>query len=514
VLVQDHRVVPDLYGLSVTDANRTLENLRLRSNVVPDPGNEMMCVIAQSPAPGTQVTVGATITIQMAAQCPKVGVPDLEGMTQADAQARVGGLGLKLGKARYVDADQAAGKVVGQNPSPGTSVKPGTGVDVDLSQGPPATATPRPESQVTKVPNLIGMPAEKAKGVAAKYQLTMSTTGSEASAKPTGTVISQQPVPGTQVMKHSQVSVVVAAPFLVVPNVIGMSQVEAGSALTNAGFSLGAVTHHPSHATPGKVIAQEPPAGTQFVHGAPVEIVLAADVNVEVPSLQGLRLGPAKSRLKGRGLALGHFSPLDIDTARAIVQQQSPKAHQWVAPGTAVDLVFAWEEVLAQVWTADSTAVTGDSLTVGVDVTPKGAGTAYRFGFGDGQYSPWTALSRAKHSYQHPGSFLVGAAVRLQGGRVVLARAAPVLVTRKLTPILTFTVIAGFLGLPLVWKLIQKLPIPALHVRLVPEIGRAATVAATLGDQPSWNLAIVSPGEIERCTLDPPGLTATPRRSP
>ena len=95
---------------------------------------------------------------------------------------------------------------------------------------------------------------------------------------PAGSVISQSPVGGTQVNTGSAVSLVVSSGVLLVavPDVVGLTQADATSAIGDAGLSVGAITNATSTTVPaGSVISQSPAAGTQAPVGTAVALVVS-----------------------------------------------------------------------------------------------------------------------------------------------------------------------------------------------------------------------------------------------
>lgn len=63
-----------------------------------------------------------------------------------------------------------------------------------------------------------------------------------------------------------------------VPDVIGLSQAAATTAITTAGFTLGAVSTACSAETAGNVISQAPPAGALATAGSAVDITTSTGV--------------------------------------------------------------------------------------------------------------------------------------------------------------------------------------------------------------------------------------------
>jgi formylglycine-generating enzyme required for sulfatase activity len=77
--------------------------------------------------------------------CPPslTSVPNLVGMTQAEAETEIANTGLLLGTVTEVFSDSAPdGEVMGQDPAAGDNVKPGSAIDLTVSKGPePTTGT-------------------------------------------------------------------------------------------------------------------------------------------------------------------------------------------------------------------------------------------------------------------------------------------------------------------------------------------------------------------------------------
>jgi hypothetical protein len=92
---------------------------------------------------------------------------------------------------------------------------------------------------------------------------------------PAGAVISQNPTALTEVAPGSAVDLVVSdGPALVpVPDVVGLSQAAAGTAITNAGLVVGTVTsQNSSTVSAGDVISQNPTAATGVAPGSAVDL--------------------------------------------------------------------------------------------------------------------------------------------------------------------------------------------------------------------------------------------------
>src|SRR5207248_312733 len=86
----------------------------------------------------------------------------------------------------------------------------------------------------------------------------------------TGYVISQNPQAGAQVPQGTAVTLIISSgpAAVTVPNLVGLTQSAATTAVQNAGLALGTVTTQTSATVAaGNVISQNPAAGTQVAQG-------------------------------------------------------------------------------------------------------------------------------------------------------------------------------------------------------------------------------------------------------
>src|SRR4029077_5043175 len=144
------------------------------------------------------------------------------------------------------------------------------------------------------VPNVVGLTQAAATSAITGANLTVGTIRTASSTTvPSGSVISQTPVAGTQVNVGSAVALVVSTgiPQVTVPNVVGLTEAAATSALGGAGLSLGeGSSTAPSTTVPaGSVISQSPVAGSRVNAGTVVSLVVSSGPpQVAVPSVTGL----------------------------------------------------------------------------------------------------------------------------------------------------------------------------------------------------------------------------------
>ncbi|MGY1813161.1 Stk1 family PASTA domain-containing Ser/Thr kinase [Blastococcus sp. SYSU D00820] len=123
--------VPDVVGLTPEAATTNLQALGFtvtqttgRSADV-DPGE----VMAVSPAPGEAAPYGSQVTIQVSEGLPQVTVPDVTGLSEADAVAALQAAGLQAEVTNFIAGD----RVRSQSPRGGEVVELGTTVDILVS---------------------------------------------------------------------------------------------------------------------------------------------------------------------------------------------------------------------------------------------------------------------------------------------------------------------------------------------------------------------------------------------
>ncbi len=198
-----------------------------------------------------------------------------------------------------------------------------------------------------QVPAVVGQTLEQARKLLSGAGLHVGSVRRVAG-KPEGTVLAQRPEAGRSVHLGSAVDLDVAG-TVTVPDLRGMTAVEAGIALSLANLNAGATSEEPSaEAKPGRVLRQSPPAGTRVSPGSTVTFVVAAAqptgpsetapppgtrVNqCTVPDIRNAKVDDARALLKAAGLRLGNISQRIEGPS-----QQDPAPGTRVACGSAVD---------------------------------------------------------------------------------------------------------------------------------------------------------------------------------
>src|SRR5260221_5525611 len=104
--------------------------------------------------------------------------------------------------------------------------------------------------------------------------------------------------------------------MLDVPNVRGLTQAAATTAITEAKLTLGDVTELNSNTVAiGNVISQGPAGGSSAAEGSPVALVISSGPRmVAVPNVVGLTQAAATTAITESKLTLGNVTQSDSNT--------------------------------------------------------------------------------------------------------------------------------------------------------------------------------------------------------
>ena len=114
-------------------------------NTVDEAGASQGRVVSTSPAVGSEVKRGDTISLNIASG--NVVVPDnLTGQNYTTVASSLEALGLRVTIIQMPDRNAAAGTVTGVTPSEGSSVRQGSSITLYVSQGANGSASPSASS--------------------------------------------------------------------------------------------------------------------------------------------------------------------------------------------------------------------------------------------------------------------------------------------------------------------------------------------------------------------------------
>jgi serine/threonine-protein kinase len=263
--------VPDLVGEQREEAERQLEELELKAEVTEEPSDtvEAGLVMSQDPEKGASVKKDSTVELVVSSGRALVTVPDLRGMTQAEAEQTLTAAKLTFTLQSLENPDNDPGTVLGQDPAAGTEVAEQTSVKIVVSKGPGEEI----------VPDVAGQSLSSAQAELQALGFRIGGPEEQPSATvPAGQVIGTDPAAGTSLEKGDRVTVIVSsgAEQVSVPDVRNQAESSATQTLQNRGFEVKVVTKSVPSGDPsiGRVISQDPAGGTAADEGSTVTITV------------------------------------------------------------------------------------------------------------------------------------------------------------------------------------------------------------------------------------------------
>jgi serine/threonine-protein kinase len=170
-------------------------------------------------------------------------------------------------------------------------------------------------AQVT-VPNVVGMQREEAEATLADQGLKATPQFQASTTVEANRVISQQPGANATADKDSTVVIVVSQPATTaaVPNVVGQTEEQARSSLTQAGFTnISRSTQQVQDTTKkGLVISQNPAAGATSPKDQAIQLVVGTGPDqVTLPDVVGLPYDQAVNELVASGISSDNIQRVD-----------------------------------------------------------------------------------------------------------------------------------------------------------------------------------------------------------
>ncbi len=225
-------------------------------------------VVTQAPPAGSSAEKGSTVKIVVSSGPANVALPDVHGLHAGEASAHLHAAGFVPEVRNTANATVPVGIVIGTEPPAGTVDRQGSTVIVLVSSGP----------SLISVPDVTGESLSSAQAAIADAGLANGTvTRQSSSSQSPGTVLSQEPKPGSEVRANTKIDLVVAeapkAKQVAVPTVVGRTELTGEEALERAGLTpqvSSVVTGEASNV--GKVLRQSPSGGTHVNKGTTVRL--------------------------------------------------------------------------------------------------------------------------------------------------------------------------------------------------------------------------------------------------
>jgi beta-lactam-binding protein with PASTA domain len=227
-------------------------------------------VVSQSPIAGAIAMQGDPVSLVNSLGPAPVAVPNVVGLSLADASATLLTVGFFTGTVTLATSlTVPVGDIISQSPTAGTFETPGTNVDLVESEGPSALlvpdltnlSVPVAEALLTSIGLVLGIVSEQPDAIIIK-----------------GNIDAQGTAAGTPASPGDAVNVTISSglPSLLVPDLFGLTQSDAVTLLQSLGLVVGAIGTAPStFLPPGEVETQNPSAGTPVAAGSIVSFVLA-----------------------------------------------------------------------------------------------------------------------------------------------------------------------------------------------------------------------------------------------
>jgi serine/threonine-protein kinase len=276
---------------------------------------------------------GGGVAAYLLTRPDKVTVPDVVRKDVGTATAILGNQGFRADVTTVTSTSAPQGRVIRQDPQPGTKTDKGSTIGLVVSGGPGTTTIPQVAFKTERT-------ARRTLRRAGFTKVTASDESSTAVDK--GKVIRTSPIEGSVISKNTQITLFVSSgpEQVAVPSVIGKSRGDAQSALRDAGLRSTITTQESSSKDPGTVLSQSPAANTDVDKGSVVKLVVAkAPSKVDVPDLVGLSEDDADSALVDAGLKVRTVHQ-DVDTQDQDGQviDQSPGAGRSEPKGSRVTI--------------------------------------------------------------------------------------------------------------------------------------------------------------------------------
>jgi beta-lactam-binding protein with PASTA domain len=338
---EDKTTMPNVIGLREDQARARLADARLEADVDRRPSRRPRGVVfAQVPGAGAQLNEGERVEILVSSERIRVVVPSVTDLPQAQARQRLEDAGFDV-RVRRVFAGAPEGRVIEQEPRGGERAERGSTVRLLVSKG----------RNLSRVPDVLGLSEDEAVQMlrAREFDVRIFDVPSP---DPRGTVVAQVPRGGVLAPPDARVRINVSSGEgtgtpterrVEVPDVTGLQQTAALRRLRDAGVE-GEVQFTRSSQPRGRVLRQEPAAGTETERGAVVVLTVSAGTTaaarVAVPDVVGQDEAAAVQTLEDAGFRVENVPvPLEDPSQEGLVVDQQPLGGTR-APRGAVVTIF------------------------------------------------------------------------------------------------------------------------------------------------------------------------------
>lgn len=240
---------------------------------------------------------GAFLSFGQFWRTAEVEVPDVVGRQMALATQLLEARHLRVNVAETYDDKVPPGQVVSQSPEAGSSAKEERVVTIYVSRG----------GEELTMPDLKGLSRQAAEDKLGKMGLKVARVYEKESDSDTGTILAQEPAPGTTILKGSNVDVTISKgkqiKLVRVPDYTGGTVEAARNGLASIRLQVGTVTRKYSKQAAGTILSQTPAGGDSVEEGAEVDFVVAdpkADSGRNTDGKTGGNAPPSRSESGGK----------------------------------------------------------------------------------------------------------------------------------------------------------------------------------------------------------------------
>jgi len=259
--------VPTVVGMTEPEASATISAAGLVVGNITTANSdefEIGTVISQDPSAGGRVEKGFAVNLVISAGIAQVKVPNVVGMTEADAIATIEQAELVVGLpiVREFNKDVPEGTVISSEPVSDVDVPKGSKVAIIVSKG----------TELLKVPDVVGKKRAAAEKTITDAGFKAKVTEEFSDTTPSGSVISQNPDAGVSIDAGSTITIVVSkGPNLVnVPKVTSMTEADARAQLEDLGLVVSVI--YQISPDVDIVINQDPLPDTKVAKGSTIKI--------------------------------------------------------------------------------------------------------------------------------------------------------------------------------------------------------------------------------------------------
>jgi eukaryotic-like serine/threonine-protein kinase len=198
------------------------------------------------------------------------------------------------------------------------------------------------------VPDLTGVPVEKAERTLGGLGLGLDVEDKLYSQYPAGQVVSQVPSAGTSIKTGQHVHVLVSLGLMQasVPNFVGTSVRAARIVALQRGLTVGDVASVYEPGAPAdQIMAQDPQPENTSVRSPAVNLLVSLGdppVAYVCPSFVGRSISTVRAELEAAGIQVGQATPMPaMSTPANIILSQSPLPGSKIGPDTVINFQVA-----------------------------------------------------------------------------------------------------------------------------------------------------------------------------